>query len=132
MNGRLFSEDEEFVTYPQAEALKKCGFDWKCSQYYDYYGDLWNLDKPMGQSKGNSFSLAPTQALAQKWLRDVHNIHIQVSYTQNAHWKWKTEIASIPINPESGYKLKVIDVFHGYEAALSAGIDAALERIKQN
>lgn len=122
---------EDFVTFEQAKALEELGFDgfkWDCDFWY-YYNYV-NHDKPIFArcEQVDSYDVqehwyAPTLAHAQKWLREVketeaivnridENIYNYTIYGQLANLSAKTH-------------------FNFYEQALSAGIDAALELLKQ-
>ena len=72
----------------------------------------------------NGFYFAPTLSLAQKWLREVHNIHIQIIF--------------LPLNNRyvfEIYKYGEGDIesvleYTTYELALEEGIKQALNLIK--
>lgn len=132
---------EEFVTYSQAKALKECGFDWETYFCYDdeqetcddkipYQADA--AAKNHNRCKlvnGIEYYSAPTQALAQKWLREVHNIHV-LPHLENVNIpQYVCHVTHL-----RNYSARLTDdakYFPTCEAALSAGIDAALELIKQ-
>ena len=138
---------EDFVTYEQAVKLKKLGFEWEVKHFYV----LNNANEPKlcrlpdtlgGQDNHNnyhgSFS-APTLAQAQKWLRKVKDIIIGIDF-DNWHDKYVCHLYK-----RMGYSGKnfrdtygsrlVTNEFHEdfntYEQALSAGIDKALELLKE-
>ena len=83
---------EDYVSFDVAKLLKEKGFNELCrcvyspegvfhksnrTNIYDYY------DNALLDEVGNSdYFLAPTQALVMKWLREVHNIHINL----DIHW----------------------------------------------
>lgn len=75
--------------------------------------------------KGNCapYVTAPTQALLQRWLRDIHGIHIQIplQYAEDYY-------------PWIFFKSASMDyrqIFHGtYEEALEKGLQEALNLIK--
>ncbi|MCM1224838.1 MAG: hypothetical protein NC548_61350 [Lachnospiraceae bacterium] len=126
---------EEFVNYQQAVKLKECGFDWECNRYYSKEdaaeGTVWEYPNPTyenfndGSFGSNSVS-APTQALAQKWLRDIHKISIEPICNTVA--QWNVNVCTIGVCGEILWAKIGLD---SYESALSAGLDAALELIKQ-
>ena len=69
---------EQLVLYETAKLAKEKGFDWKVSLHYESNGNRF-IDKV--ECNFNNVELicsAPTQSLLQKWLREVHNIHIEV------------------------------------------------------
>lgn len=137
-----FTMTEEYITYKQALALKECGFDWECNRYYSKEdaadGTVWEYPNPTYEnfndgSFGSRSVSAPTQALAQKWLRDVKEVDIIVTLFRNIDAR---------VEPNIITRLYAVEVCMGqegecsseffptYEAALSAGIDAVLESIK--
>lgn len=68
--------NEDFVTYEQALALKKLGFDWYINFYYlksDYISQ-WDTANNWNRTK-NCIS-APTLAQAQKWLRIKYKVFV--------------------------------------------------------
>ena len=64
--------------------------------------------------------LAPTQSLLQRWLREVHKIHIIISSPQEGIWKYH-----IP-------NIGGLDDFSTYEEALEEGLLKALKMICPN
>lgn len=60
---------EQYVSFDTAKLLKKAGFDVLCEHWYDEEG-LIDCDYKAFQ--------CPTQALAARWIREVHNIDITV------------------------------------------------------
>lgn len=144
---------EEFITFEQAKALKECGFDWECDHFYesdnylkestifsqtfrvsDYRHNFNRYDPNRHGQICNPYYSAPTQALAQKWLRDVKGVDIIVTLFRDIDAR---------VEPYEISRLYEVEIcvgesdlcagkyFPDYESALSAGIDAALELIKQ-
>ena len=70
--------EEKLISFETAKLAKKKGFNVHCRWYFDdENGDLYeNEDFPYNSWNGSLF--APTQSLLQKWLREVHSIHIEV------------------------------------------------------
>ena len=73
---------EDYVSYEVAKLLKEKGFNEKCRTFYnDKTLKITYIDSPISNEKPfNLCLLAPTQSMAMKWLREVHNIFIQVDY----------------------------------------------------
>lgn len=116
-------ETTDYVSYPLALALKKAGFDWPCISFYrNLDKELWEGGE-MNWNNGVDCS-APTLWQAQKWLREKHNISVRVSYL-SYHKVWFADW----LNLDSGDFDDTDATFLTYEAALSAGIAAALEVI---
>ena len=70
---------------------------------------------------------APTQSLVQKWLREVHEIHIQIStYSCSPPQKYEYEVWVL--NEHYG-EWNIIDSYTTYEEALEAGLQEGLTLI---
>ena len=124
---------EELVTLETAKVLKEKGFkediftfyeldcvegDMILSETYDY-SDNFN-------KKDDCFS-APSQYLAQKWLRETKNLHIEISYMYENYWIY--DILTIPNHDLVGLSDRPIIHYKSYEEALEAGLQEALKLI---
>lgn len=80
---------EDYVSFDIAKLLKEKGFDEKCSHYWQNETSEYSMPKEIYKwtdsalanteiSDSERFS-APTQSLALKWLREVHNIVIEIN-----------------------------------------------------
>lgn len=99
---------EDFVTYDQALALKRCGFDWPCDH-------------------SNPDCIAIPLWLAAKWLREVKGIDIEIRV-----WLVGNEREYRPYAmPPKSKDFIAYPPEKRYEQALSAGISAALELIEK-
>ena len=70
---------EQYVTFETARLLKEAGFDEICDTFYSS-----NVGAPYLLCSRNSelrkeYYSRPTQALAARWLREVHHIFIMLS-----------------------------------------------------
>lgn len=130
-------ETTDFVSYDLALKLKECGFDEPCDHYYT--PEVWKagyIEYPMllwEQTAVNSNDIiydgerfsAPTLWHAQKWLREKKELIILIGMTRIDDWFYG-------IYDKCGKCLKDDGTQRDcYEAALSAGIAAALELIKE-
>lgn len=72
--------EEAYVSFETAKLLKEKGFDEPCRYYYSSDGKIYRVYglKDRNYTGVNTFSV-PFQALAMKWLREVHNIHIGIN-----------------------------------------------------
>lgn len=139
---------EDYVNFEQAKALKELGFKEKCFTFYTCLGNLeinhltfsgqhiklenYNDDSINEKYKNVSFS-APSLSRVQKWLREKE---IEVGAFgdfdgefQTDKWVWlmrkfNTHLYDTVFPEDISYDT--------YEEALSAGIDAALELLKQH
>lgn len=127
MNENLILEDER-VSFDTAKLAKEKGFDIPTTYYFDFIGDTcsgttktnWNKSKEELYSK-------PTQALLQRWLREVHNIILESVFHSNAKYYWAT---SKKENNEQYDINSSMTYYDTYEEALELGFIEALKYIK--
>lgn len=128
---------EELIKFKTAILAKENGFDVKSRfgtetslydksgkhTYYSNYGFMYS-----GLSDG--YISAPTQSLLQKWLREKHNIHIEIflGHDEDKIW-WNAEIYKI----EMGYVFEPINMEDiggdSYEEALESALQQTLKLI---
>lgn len=132
--------NEDYVSYELALKLKACGFDEPCDHYYtkeDAPDETAWIVPTTGREDFNADSgcpfckplcSAPTLAHAQKWLREKGiAVSVQANEIQG-ELCYSADIITIKgVNElvDGGFD------YMGYEAALSAGLSAALELIKE-
>ena len=125
---------EELVSFETAKLLKEKGFDevWcnhiYCIGYNTIPEDNELLECDWRNNVKGQFhlALAPTQSLAQKWLREKHNIHVEI-YRNASGWGW------ILTTTNTGSTLLEINndiFFDTYEEALEEGLKEGLNLIK--
>lgn len=66
---------EDYVSFETAKLLKEKGFDEYCG-YYSSDGEYCGYC--VYNHRGEDYISAPTLQMAKKWLREVHNIHINI------------------------------------------------------
>ena len=133
--------EEQFVSFDTARMLKEAGFDIPCrgiyvtdrTGYYEFreYDNKQTTDDLCWDSEdGFQYEyLAPTQALADKWLREVHNVAIYSLYDDNME-QWFYFIDAFTNN-------SIIDGFwsgseyDNYESAFEGGLQEAIKLIKK-
>lgn len=127
-------ETTDYCSYELSKALKACGFDEPCIAQWAAEPD----GKPMllgstafvfsnAELKGRDVT-APLLFHAQKWLREKGiAVSVQANEIQGELWYSADIITTKGINElvDGGFD------YMEYEAALSAGIAAALELIKK-
>lgn len=133
--------EEQFVGYETAKMLKEAGFDEWCCYGYNKDGNKTPISlrnstiEEMFNSTGNEWYVsAPTQALAARWLREVHNLHVYAIQTnlpltepQTTEWKWGYIIAKVD---DPNGQDNFIDMYYtSYEDAMEAGIRLAIESV---
>lgn len=142
----------DYVSYPLALALKKAGFDWPCDHYYCAFDNetdvrFWRIHPAQSQNgfrtiNDKVIADAPTLWQAQKWLRDVFLLHVCANPAiPTRKWQFYIDDLNQQINPYDGElmtrwdddKQEMADkhFYDSYEAALSAGIAAALDLIEK-
>lgn len=85
---------EEYISFEVAKLLKDKGFDVKCRYYYIQTKEMFEIDTKyhtalttqelldlqiIGEKEDRY--VAPTQAIAMRWLREVHNLSVEVYRT---------------------------------------------------
>ena len=115
--------EDELISLETAIRAKRCGFDLPCTHAFDKL-DMACTDLQGGLNKINYNSSGymksrPTQALLQRWFREVHNIQVFVmkSYLGNGKNQkyWSCFI-------QTGYSRQR---FVSYEEALEWGLQEA-------
>jgi len=119
--------EESKVTFETAKLAKEKRFELKALQIgFDYYKP--NGEKLMLGEYSSEFVkfCTPycTQSLLQKWLREVHNIHIDIPYMDEV-LMFGYKITTMNNNTE------VIEIYkyNSYEEALEIGLQEALKLI---
>ena len=147
---------EPLITLATAKLAKEVGFDGEVKQCYVEYLKTHKSDNPSFRTKKGDVEMehiyfvnndhsdlynenytcyaAPTQSLLQKWLREKHNIFIQITHHYgDTH---KGEDAGLAFHYEI-YKLgdsssEFLDSFYTltYEEAIEDGLQESLKQIK--
>ena len=137
--------EESYVSFDTAKLLKEVGFDVPCSGVYvtdriGYYefrendnkktaDDLWRNTRDGFQYE----YLAPTQALAARWLREVHRIVVDATFIPSLFdgVNWHYFIGNMDdIVLEGGFELSERK-YSTYEEAMEAGLQEAIKLIKK-
>lgn len=127
--------NQDYCSYELSKTLKAVGFDEPCGHYYCAFDNetdvrFWNIHPAQSQNrlrtpKDTVVADAPTLAHVQKWLREKKELIILIGMTRIDDWFYG-------IYDKRGKCLKDDGTQRDcYEAALSAGIFAALELIKK-
>lgn len=81
----------------------------------------------MLEEKGFNEYHYPTKSIAQRWLRETKNLHIEISYMYENYWIY--DILTIPNHDLVGLSDRPIIHYKSYEESLEAGIQEALKLI---
>jgi hypothetical protein len=124
--------EKDYCDYDICVALKELGYDEPCEGYYhltddEDYNQLsfeWCYDRDFLNSLNKWRAGVPMLCDAQKWLREKHNLHIEVRYYQNMWYEYELKEAEGKILAEGS-------AFKTYEEALSTAVYMATEHLKE-
>ena len=119
---------EDYVSYETAVLLKEKGFDIPCRQAY-FNGSL--VDYTMYGFCDGELIDCPSQSLALKWLREVHDLHIVVypwqadNEEKAIHWCCTVYKAFAHL----GNDVYTNETPKSYEQAVEAALDYVLKNL---
>lgn len=123
--------EESYVSFETSKLLKEAGFDVPCKTYYEIEdGEVVRKD---GVSKhdhngfGDTICSRPTLALAARWLREVHKLHVWCETTPYGDWF----CCISKIKPYEEYAVVSEAEYSSFEQALEAGLQKAIKLIKK-
>jgi len=127
---------EDFVNFETAKLLKEKGFDLPVNYVYHYWTKtpffhrkIKNFNSEEYRNLKNEWYSAPTQSLAMKWLREVHNIFIAINMipdTIQKHYFFKLYLGGKIYNFPLEYSVEFYTI---YEEACEAAIKYCLENL---
>lgn len=121
---------ESYVSLETARLLKEAGFDVPCTSQYTENEFAWENLRKTDFNKSDYVFSRPTQALAARWLREVHHYAVCVWFSQE-DGKWfyaHGDIESMVFTEE--YSISEF-IYETYEEALEAGLQEAIKLIKK-
>ena len=125
--------EESFVSFDTARMLKEAGFEVPCRSYYELEdGEIVRKDS-IGSSDYNAYEdtvcSRPTQALAARWLREVHGVYIEIHHrvTGYVYFVIKIESNELLAIPTISDKMQ----FDIYEEAFENALRKAIKLIKK-
>ena len=133
--------NEDYASYELAKKLKECGFAEQCDSYYIKDnapdGTAWIVPTTDREDFNADYDCpfckplcsAQTLAQAQKWLREVKGIAINVIAHDGG--KYEYDIVFLPNAIETDNIPDRSPWCRTYEEALSEGIESVLELIEQ-
>ena len=136
---------EAYVSFETAKLLREKGFDEDIDLWYDEKGDKffkyhYEIKKDWRVRQNQQVYQCPTQQMAMRWLREVHNIVIcaeignendkgNTNYSNPDRWHWFFDLTNekgVVIEPESDY---ILNEFDSYEDAVEAAIKYCLTNL---
>ena len=130
--------EESYVSFDTAKMLKEAGFDARCYVQYSDIGVQWDSTSPSNFNADDWAYSCPTQALAARWLREAHGIHVVITeeaYTNGINYLWQVLIYN-PLSVDC-WDNKSTGMYGDngeyktYEEALEAGLQEAIKQIKK-
>lgn len=127
--------EESYVSFDTARMLKEAGFEANLkTMYVEEEKDEWAFwDSGAKRSDYNYFDdtiACPTQALAARWLREVHNIHV-FAFFDYVKRDWCYCIANLDA-VTAGMGMDVSENnYPTYEQALEVALQEAIKLIKK-
>lgn len=120
---------EQRISFPTAKLAKAKGFSEPCSIYYTFSGLLVKVHDEQNLSNDSRFPTynAATQALLQKWLREVHNIHVTSIIAAYTSKKFRPNV--VYFSSDLGVCDYMMREYDTYEEAMEAGLLEALNLI---
>lgn len=124
--------EEQFVSFDTAKLLKEAGFDVPVYKHYTKTGAIWTSAMPEKHNDKMDYMCfpCPTQALAARWLREVHGIHVyaDMAYSKLMEGKW---VYLIRFTDKTENPYKCVGWSNSYEEALEEGLREAIKLIKK-
>ena len=116
---------EQLISFETAKLAKEKGFTNQVTKYRNVWRNYVDsggnkLDEGFYKVELTTEEETPTQSLLQKWLREVHNIHIQNHFLNN---KYAVKIKYDVNKSQNVYNKDT------YEEALEKGLQEALSLI---
>ena len=126
---------EDYVSFETAKLLKEKGFKEETHGNYYLGGKFDGEFEESSKVNWNKFFktpiAAPTQQMAMRWLREVHNIHISITFGwvsgYNAQVDWAEE--SEKGNDKPACCVWRTDLNTTYEAAVEEAIKYSLKNL---
>ena len=122
---------EAFVSFDTAKLLKEKGLpqDLDIDTFYDKSGNLqfiqcaWTLQEDIDKQ---TEAIAPTQALAMRWIREEFNFHITVDCIDSLEHEY---VFSVNVVDMKTFREYLLDTENTYEIGCEEGIKYVLEKL---
>lgn len=119
---------EDYVSFETAKLLKDKGFNYPCRAVYSPKGTVKHYLKEavfVHNLKGHK-KLCPTLQMAMRWLREVHNLHIDVDPSEGDWNPTVLELEDWSCVVKPGDEIPIQD---SYEEACEVAIKYTLENL---
>ena len=126
--------EESYVSFDTAKLLKEAGFNVPCTSQYTEGKCIWNVGYPYNFNQDEFGYSRPTQALAARWLREVHHLNVYACFDyvcfDDGERKWFFMRENTMINDYTSVYSSIIS-YDSYEQSLEAGLQEAIKLIKK-
>ena len=139
--------EEAYVSFETAKLLKEKGFDVPCLSYYEYFRSNVTMyqgyvpelsDSCTNHNDRGNYDIysRPTQQMAMRWLREVHNLFLGVGFGADAkgEFLYMADIYNLKNDAIDGIYKPIVEADDyllnnpkSYEEACEAGIKYCLE-----
>ena len=121
---------EDYVSFEIVKLLKEKGFDTGVRYFYQKIGDdiTYHIGDFRNWNAHGMWYSIPTLQMAMKWLREVHELYIEVSLSCDRE-NSNTKIFDASIFNLQNQRYKKLGNIQGYEAACEAAIKYCLENL---
>ena len=116
---------ESYCSFELSKLLKEKGFDVPIDTYFHDENDFVCENYVTNWNAKEEYVSRPSQALAMKWLREVHGIHIVIEYHEVGNLKCYTWL----VKNGRGRMYLHQKVETTYEEAVEAAINYSLENL---
>ena len=125
--------EENYVSFDTANLLKEAGFAVPCTSQYTEGKCIWNVGYPYNFNQDDFGYSRPTQALAARWLREVHHIVVDVVYIPPHVGRdvWQYFVGGMDDMVWPGDYEPSERKYTTYESALEEGLQEAIKLIKK-
>lgn len=113
--------EEAFVSFENAKLLKEKGFHNPTRNFYSD-GEIVACDEIDWNNSSFGHISAPTQQMVMRWLREVHNLHVDVDPSEGV---WDPTVLEL----ESWSSVADIPIQESYEESCEAAIKYCLENL---
>lgn len=125
--------EETLVGFQLAKLANKKGFNEICENAFypsnnGYFPVNFSIKSDL--SNYSNYFLRPTQSLLQKWLREKHHIHVEISWEYHMKWFYGLYMAPYTIEDDViSWQTDEFELYDSYEAALENALFEALKLI---
>lgn len=135
---------EQYVTFEVAKLLKEKVFNEEVRTYYDEFGKEHDLSDDFSDIKNTDIDAypefvdsldfhctRPTQQMAMRWLREIHNLYIeiQIDYRQETNYKALWFASILKFCSSGNIRKGNVQNKLSYESAAEAAIKYCLENL---